>query len=183
MTPLYKIVSARTRDVHLIGAIELAAATLLRGHAPNTVLNQTTPEQDLRDAQSQGRLWVALAGDTPVGFAHVEVLEVDAAHLEEIDVHPDHGRRGLGRRLIAEVCGWADEQGYPAVTLTTFRDVPWNMPFYARHGFEEIPTAVLSPALRSVFQDEARRGLDPARRVVMKWLAQSKSSASPGFFA
>ena len=121
MTPFYKIVSARTRDVHLIGAIELAAATLLRGHAPNTVLNQTTPEQDLRDAQSQGRLWVALAGDTPVGFAHVEVLEVDAAHLEEIDVHPDHGRRGLGRRLIAEVCGWADEQGYPAVTLTTFR--------------------------------------------------------------
>ena len=45
MTPLYKIVSARRRDVHLIGAIELAAATLLWGHAPNTVLNQTTPEQ------------------------------------------------------------------------------------------------------------------------------------------
>jgi hypothetical protein len=24
---------------------------------------------------------------------------------------------------------------YPAVTLTTFRDVPWNAPFYTRLGF------------------------------------------------
>src|SRR6476620_297685 len=109
MMPNYRIVDARPRDLHLIGAIELAAAKLLRGHAPDTVLNEITREQDLRDAQSQGRLWVALAGDTPVGFAHVEVLEPNAAHLREIDVHPDHGRRGLGRRLVAEVCGWAEE--------------------------------------------------------------------------
>jgi GNAT superfamily N-acetyltransferase len=174
--PNYRIVDARPRDLHLIGAIELAAAELLRGHAPDTVLNETTREQNLRDAQSQGRLWVALARDTPVGFAHVEVLEPNAAHLQEIDVHPDHGRRGLGRRLVAEVCGWAEERGYLAVTLTTFRDIPWNMPFYARLGFEEIPTAALSPALRSVLQDEDRRGLDPARRVAMRWLAQSKSA-------
>jgi GNAT superfamily N-acetyltransferase len=170
--PLYRIVGARPRDLHRLGAIELAAAMLLRGHAPDTVLNEVTGEQELKEAQRQGRLWVALAGDTPVGFAHVEVLEPNAAHLLEIDVHPDHGRRGLGRRLVAEVCRWAEVGGYPAVTLTTFRDVPWNMPFYARLGFEEIPTATLTPALKSVFQDETRRGLDPARRVAMRWRAQ-----------
>jgi hypothetical protein len=70
------------------------------------------------------------------------------------------------------VCRWAEERGYLAVTLTTFRDVPWNMPFYARLGFEEIPAATLTPALRSVLEDEARRGLDPARRVAMRWRAQ-----------
>jgi GNAT superfamily N-acetyltransferase len=165
--PLYRIVGARPRDLHRLGAIELAAATLLRGHAPDTVLNEVTGEQELQEAQRQGRLWVALAGDTPVGFAHIEVLEPNAAHLKEIDVHPDHGRRDLGRRLVAEVCRWAEERGYPAVTLTTFLDVPWNMPFYARLGFEEIPTATLTPALKSVLEDEARRGLDPARRVAM----------------
>jgi GNAT superfamily N-acetyltransferase len=168
MMPLYTIAAARSRDLHLIGAIELAAAGLLKGRAPDTVLNETTGERDLRDAQRAGRLWVALASDTPVGFAHVEVLEPNAAHLEEVDVHPDHGRRGLGKRLVVEVCRWAEEQGYSAVTLTTFRDVPWNMPFYARLGFEEIPTAALTPALKSVVQDEARRGLDPARRVAMR---------------
>ena len=176
MRPLYRIASARSRDLHLIGDIELAAAKLLRGHAPDTVLNEITGEKVLRDAQRQGRLWVALAGDAPVGFARVEVLEPNAVHLEEIDVLPEHGRRGLGRRLVAQVCGWTEERGYPAVTLTTFRDIPWNMPFYARLGFEEIPTAALSPVLRSVLEDEACRGLDPLRRVAMRWLAQSEST-------
>lgn len=176
--PPYEIVLARPHDLYQLGAIELAAAELLRGHAPEPVLNETKSEQALRDAQSQGRLWVALAGDAPVGFALVEVLEPNAAHLEEIDVHPNHGRRGLGRRLVAEVCRWAENRGYLTVTLTTFRDVPWNMPFYARLGFEEIPTGVLSPALRSLCQEEARRGLDPARRVAMRWFAQSESTPS-----
>lgn len=120
-----------------------------------------TSEQDLRSAQDDGRLWVALSGDCPAGFAHVEIIGRNAAHLEEVDVHPDHGRRGLGGRLVSEVCRWAEQRGYLAVTLTTFRDIPWNMPFNARMGFEEIPTAGLSLALKAVLQDEARRGLDP----------------------
>ena len=52
--------------------------------------------------------------------------------LEEIDVHPDHGRRGLGRRLVSAVCAWAARGGHRWLTLTTFRDVPFNMPFHAR---------------------------------------------------
>ena len=168
MTPLYKIVPARPNDLRLVPAIELAAARLLAGHAPESVLAETTSEEELKEAQAQGRLWVALAGDGPVGFAHVEVLEPTAAHLEEIDVHPDHGRRGLGSRLVTVVCEWAATQGYRSVTLTTFRDVPWNMPFYARLGFEVIPPEDLSPALIAVLQDEARRGLDPMRRVAMR---------------
>jgi GNAT superfamily N-acetyltransferase len=146
----------------------LAAAALLLGHAPESVLNETTAERDLREAQSQGRLWVALAGDAPVGFAHVEVFSTRAAHLEEIDVHPAHGRRGLGTRLVAAVCEWAARSGYRELTLTTFRDVPWNMPFYARLGFQEVPTEELSSELMAVVRDETRRGLDPARRVVMR---------------
>jgi len=58
--------------------------------------------------------------------------------------------------------------GFESVTLTTFRDVPWNMPFYERLGFEVVPTPALSPALRAVVDDETRRGLDPIRRVVMR---------------
>jgi GNAT superfamily N-acetyltransferase len=163
----YRIVGARPRDLPRIAAIELAAARLLTPFAPEAVLNETTHERALREAQSRGHLWVAIADDTPVGFAHVDVVEPDAAHLEEMDVHPDHGRRGLGRRLVAAVCSWADEQGYAFVTLTTFRDVPFNMPFYAQLGFEEIPPAALTQALRSILDHEAQRGLDSARRVAM----------------
>jgi hypothetical protein len=66
------------------------------------------------------------------------------------------------------VCEWAASAGYREVTLTTFRDVPFNMPFYARMGFEVIPPGELSSVLRLVVQDETHRGLDPARRVVMR---------------
>jgi hypothetical protein len=67
------------------------------------------------------------------------------------------------------VLRWAQRRGHLAVTLTTFRDVPWNMRFYARLGFEEIQAATLSPTLRAVLEDEVRRGLDPVRRVAMRW--------------
>lgn len=174
----YRIITARACDLPVLRDIELAAAKLLRGYAPEAVLDETTNEQDLRDAQSQGRLWVALARDMPVGFAHVELLEPNAAHLKEMDVRPEHGRRGLGTRLLAEVCRWAEKRGYESVTLTTFRDVQWNMPFYARLGFEEIPDGTLSSALRNILQDEARRGLDPARRVAMQRFAQSESDST-----
>jgi len=173
MTSTYRIASARSEDIAFVPAIELAAAQLLAGHTPESVLSETTSIHELNHAQRSGRLWVALANDVPVGFAHVTVLESTAAHLDELDVHPDHGRRGLGTKLVLEVCAWAATNRYGSVTLTTFRDVKWNMPFYARLGFREIESAQLSPELRSVVEDETRRGLDPARRVVMRRLVDS----------
>ena len=168
MTPVYRITAALPSHLPRLPDIELAAAKLLAGHAPESVLNETTSQEELRNAQSHGHLWVALADDVPVGSAHVEVLEPAVAHLKEIDVHPEHGRRGVGKRLVMEICAWAATTGYQSVTLITFRDVPWNMPFYARVGFEVIPSEELSPALLSVVQQETRRGLDPMRRVAMR---------------
>ena len=168
MSIVYIITAARPEDLPLLPPIELAAAKLLAGHAPESVLGETTSQDDLKRAQGLGLLWVAHANNIPVGFAHVEVIEPSAAHLKEIDVHPQHGRRGLGTRLIAAVCAWAAAAGHRAVTLTTFRDVAWNMPFYARLGFHEIPSDQLSGALLSVLRDETQKGLDPARRVAME---------------
>lgn len=170
MSTVHIITTARPDDVPLLPSIELAAARLLVGHAPESVLRETSSQEELKHAQSQGLLWVALENDVPVGFAHVELLESFVAHLKEIDVHPQYGRRGLGTRLIAAVCAWAAMAGCQAVTLTTFRDVAWNMPFYARLGFHEIPFDEVSAALMSVLRDEARKGLDPARRVAMERL-------------
>jgi GNAT superfamily N-acetyltransferase len=164
----YTITEARPEDLTWLPAIELAAARLLVGHAPESVLKETSAPDVLERAQREGHLWVALADDVPAGFAHIELIEPDAVHLEEIDVHPEHGRRGVGTTLVLHVCQWAASNGYGIVTLTTFRDVPWNLPFYARLGFEIVPAEELSPSLRAVVDDETRRGLDPSRRVVMK---------------
>jgi GNAT superfamily N-acetyltransferase len=173
---VYTIISARPADLPLLSGIELAAARLLAGHAPESVLHETTSLEALTTSQKLGRLWVVLASDSPVGFARVEILEPGSAHLEEIDVHPDHGRRGLGTRLVKAVCAWAEKEGYAAVTLSTFREVPWNMPFYARLGFEVIPTEGLTPALRDIVAGETRRGMSAESRVMMRRVVDGGSS-------
>ena len=61
------------------------------------------------------------------------------AHLEQISVLPDHGGQGVGTELLDAVAGWASGQGHAEVTLTTFRDVPFNAPLYAKRGYEVVP--------------------------------------------
>ncbi len=171
MTPLYVIRTARFRDLTELPSIELAAARLFDGHVPSSIPMVSSSENELALAQAQGLLWVALADDVPVGFAHVKVLEPSVAHLEELDVHPSHGRRGLGTRLVMAVCAWAAAAGHEAVTLTTFRDPPWNMPFYASLGFTALSPDAISATLAAIVDEEARRGLDPELRVVMRRLS------------
>ena len=167
--PSYSIRPARAEHIAALSAIELAAAQLLRGHAPESVLAETTDERTFGDAVRDGRLWVASAGNIPVGFALVEMLADDLPHLEELDVDPSHGRRGLGTALVRAVCEWATVNGFAILTLTTFRAVTWNLPFYARLGFVEIPSETLRPELAAVVSAEADRGLDPDTRVVMEY--------------
>ena len=169
MSPGYSIISARREDIHTLPTIELVAATLLRGHAPDAVLAEATDEVTFAEAQEHGRLWVALAGDTPVGFALVEMLSDDLPHLEELDVEPSHGRRGLGAALVRTVCEWAGRSAYEQLTLTTFRAVAWNMPFYSRLGFVEIPPSGLRPELAAVVLEEASRGMPAETRAVMSY--------------
>ena len=103
----------------------------------------------------------------PIGFALV--LDIGGyAHLAELDVLPSHGRQGVGSALLDAVCTWARSAGYPAVTLRTFRDVPWNAPFYARRGFRVVDSAQLSPEHVGLEVSERRRGLRTNIRVTMR---------------
>lgn len=165
----YSIEFAQPEHLHALPEIERQAACLFRGwDVPNSVLEETTPLEEFQAAQAAGLLWVALSPQhQPVGFALVEV-EGHMPHLEEIDVHPLHGRRGIGTTLVKAVCAWARDRGYAGITLTTYRDIPWNAPFYASLGFEVLGAAELTSYLRERVEDEAARRLDPPCRVVMR---------------
>lgn len=82
-------------------------------------------------------LVVLVVGDPPVGLCRIDGI-AGGAHLEQLSVHPDHAGRGLGRALLRAGCDWAATHGYLEITLATYRDVPWNGPFYASEGFIEI---------------------------------------------
>ena len=71
---------------------------------------------------------------------------------------------------MSEVAGWAADEGLPALTLTTFRGVPWNGPYYARCGFRELSPGEVTPGLAEVLAAEATLGLDPAERIAMRRL-------------
>ena len=100
---------------------------------------------------------VFVTGEPPVAFVTVEVLD-GLAHIWQLSVLPSLQGRGLGRQLVAAVCNWARARGYPAVTLTTFRDVPWNGPFYKKIGFLELDE--LTPGLAAIRQHEHDIGDD-----------------------
>jgi len=149
-------------------AIERAAATRFGDSLPQSVLSHVTPLGTLEAAQMAGLLWVALApAGAPVGFA-VASVHGRRAHLEELDVLPEYGRMGVGSALVRAVEDYALSSGLEEITLTTFRDVPWNAPFYVRIGFEVIPERELDEALLRRLSDETSLGLERSRRVAMR---------------
>lgn len=164
----YTIRLARADEIEQLPPIELAAGKLFAGQDLGTF-----SLDDVRDlathaaAQREGMLWVAALGDVPVGFAIASRVEGEP-HLLELDVHPDHGRRGLGAKLVAAVVTWARGTGAPSITLSTFRDVAWNAPFYARLGFRAIEEGDLGPPYRALLDREVAMGLPRHRRVVMR---------------
>lgn len=112
-------------------------------------------------------LAVFVAGEPAVGFVWV-VLVCGQPHVEELAVLPSHRRRGIGRALLEAACRWAQTAGYTHLTLCTFRDVPWNGPFYRSAGFAELPEAAWCPELAEVRAAERASGLDDLGvRVVM----------------
>ena len=165
----YRIERARRSQLGALPAIESAAAVRFAGLGiANAVLTDETDHEELEEARANGWLLVAIApGGEVVGFALGESLD-DGAHLEEVDVLPAHGRRGVGGALVEAICDDARRRGCAAVTLTTFREIPWNEPFYRRLGFEELAAADLTPELEERVAEETARGLDPARRLVMR---------------
>ena len=115
-----------------------------------------------------GRAWVYTdEQDRPAAYLLLEIVDGDA-HVEQVSVHPDHARRGIGAALLEVAAEWARASDLPALTLTTFANVPWNAPYYARLGFEVIPAGHLGPGLRRLRSTEAAHGLDRWPRVAMR---------------
>jgi GNAT superfamily N-acetyltransferase len=152
--------AAARSDLRQIEDIDDRADTVFR------LAGYDLPETPFDDDALAKALAVFVAGRPPIGF--VWVTEVDGlAHIEELAVIPKWMRQGIGTRLLERACEWARGKGYPAVTLTTFADVPWNGPFYRSRGFVEVDEP--TPGLVAVRAHEQELGLDDVgRRVVMR---------------
>jgi GNAT superfamily N-acetyltransferase len=154
-------------DLHLVAA-ENAASALFADHGYPQLADDGFPDvASFRAMIGDGEVFVAIdACANPVGYA-VAVPLGEYSHLRELAVHPDHGRRGVGRALVGKVVDAAQTAGRDGVSLTTFRDVPFNQPFYEMLGFRELPVAEAANGLAHAFRREVPAGIDPARRILM----------------
>jgi GNAT superfamily N-acetyltransferase len=156
-------------DVPVLQEIERAAGETFRPLGMDVVADDDPFSADeLLAHHRTGLAWVVDDGaGTPVAYLVAE--EIDGAlHVEQVSVHPGAGRQGLGRRLIDHAEEAGRRRGRPALTLTTFAEVPWNGPYYRRLGFRVLTEQELTPGLVAVRRHEAALGLDAWPRVVMR---------------
>jgi GNAT superfamily N-acetyltransferase len=165
---------ARPADLPRLPEIEVSAASLFRDKGVEVFVGETdetpiefTPAEIWAPIIAEGLLWVMAEPDRPACAFLAARIEEGRLHILEFDVHRDHQGEGLGRRLLTFAIAEARRRGLTGLSLTTFRDAPWNAPFYSTAGFEIIEGEDAKGALQNYLDGEAARGLDPARRCAM----------------
>jgi GNAT superfamily N-acetyltransferase len=145
-----------------------AARAFLEVGMPEIAADEPKPVAELDAFRAAGRAWVAVDDrDRPVAYL-LSTAADDCAHVEQVSVASTHAGRGLGAALIDHLAAVARAERRPALTLTAFRDVPWNAPYYARLGFEIVEPADQGPELAALVAREAAAIPSTAPRVAMR---------------
>lgn len=165
-TPLsYTVRLAAAHEVSLLPAIEMASAQRFHNSLhPNAAYGQPISVGLHASWLAHDGVWVA---ESPrgeiVGFADWIPLALDM-YVVEVDVHPEHAGKRLGSQLLDALELFGGRLGFERMVLRTFRDVPWNEPYYLTLGFEPMEREREHMELANVRAQEASVGLDDTRR-------------------
>ena len=164
----YRIRLARSEDAEAFHLVEEDAASLLREEPSiaGAVIPPTASAADHARTIAKGRSLAALHSDRVIGFAALGTVGREL-HLHELSVACAHQRCGVGSLLLRAMMIDARNSGYRAITLNTYRDIPWNAPFYARFGFVEVENFDGRPHLVQSRETPAAIGLPAERRCAM----------------
>lgn len=164
----YRIRLARADDAEAFHRVEEDAANLLHEEPSlaGTVIPPTASRSDHARVIAKGRSLAALHGEAIIGFAAIGVVGREL-HLDELSVARAHQRCGVGSLLVRAAKIDARNSGYSAITLNTYRDIPWNAPFYVRLGFVEVENLEGRPHLVERRDAAAALSLPMDRRCAM----------------
>jgi len=160
---------AAVADVAFLPDIERSAARAFDelqdlGWVPG---NFVTSVEDHLVSVARGTLWVAEEHGSVVGFLTADIAGGEL-HIDEFNVQLGRQGRGIGSQLIAAAKDFAWDSRLEAVTLTTFRTVPWNGPFYESVGFQMLSGTDVSPRLQAILDQEVAHGLPREKRCAMR---------------
>lgn len=155
--------------IERIREIEVDAGARFRSVGLNAVADDAPPDRaGLAVHIANGTVWVAqLASGALVGYAAASIVDGEG-HLDQVSLIEAAAGHGIGGQLVERVCAWAASLGMHAVTLTTFRDVAWNGPYYERRGFAIVDEADCGPELRALRVRERASWLEILPRVAMR---------------
>jgi predicted N-acetyltransferase YhbS len=164
----YRIRTALLEELPRLSQLERAAAGRFLDTPYGFLVDGDPLSLDFIQQQWQaGAVWVAVdQREVVVGYAIAREV-ADTLYLQQIDVAPEHGRRGIGSALVTTVCAWAKQQDYAIVSLSTFRDIPWNAPFYSNLGFCPVDEADLTTGFQQLRRKELADGLPISDRIIM----------------
>ena len=153
--------------------IDRLGTRLIAAHGFPSIVQEPMPSIDwYRDWLAERIVFVAADRlGRPVGFtvaAEAPMKEGGGVYyLHMLSVDPTHGRRGIGAALLEANVSRARWAYHNAIALSTFRTVPFNAPFYARHGFIEVDVDAVDPQLREQFGQEVPKDILPSTRCLM----------------
>jgi GNAT superfamily N-acetyltransferase len=159
----------RREELEALRSIERDAGGAFAAIGMAEIAADEPPSLDeLESHRADGRAWVAVhAQDRPIAYLISSIVD-GCAHIDQVSVLSEHARRGLGAALIEHLAATARAEHRPALTLTAFRDVPWNAPYYERLGFVIVEPRGQGPELAALVRREAATIPSNAPRVAMR---------------
>ena len=153
---------AEPSEIETVRDLERASAQRFVGLMDALAEDEPSPAVVLAARIEQDGLLVAEIDGVMAAFVMFRPVG-DGLYIEQIDVLPAFERRGVGAALI-EAVGLRTSR----LLLSTFRDVPWNAPYYRRLGFLDLDDKKLAPDLMEIRREHLARGLDESLRVFME---------------
>jgi predicted N-acetyltransferase YhbS len=156
--------SARPEEIETVRALERVSAQRFVGLMDALAADEPSPAAVLAARIADGGLIVAVEGETVAGFVMFRPVEA-RAYVEQLDVLPAFAGRRIGAALLDAAADQARAAGLAGLSLSTFREIPWNAPYYRRLGF--VAVTALTPGMAEIREAHRARGLDEDARVFM----------------
>ena len=166
---MIKIRQATVQDYGGLPAMEADAGQLFRAFGIPLIADMPpNPVEYYHELPKSSVVFVArTSSEEIVGFAVGLVID-GQAYLKEVSVKRAVSQQGVGRTLVANIIAWAKEKSFHYLTLTTFRDLPFNAPFYAKLGFQEFVPDHDWSELKKIREQEKKSGMDEYSRLAMR---------------
>lgn len=166
----YQVRQAVIADASKFAAVEISACRRFLDTADLAWVADVEPTsfEDHVALIGAGTVWVAVDGKGDIfGFLLAERCG-DELHICEFAVERLLQGLGIGTSLVQAATEYTRTIGVAALTLTTFRGLSWNEPFYHHLGFETLRPDQLDDRLRAVLVREVAIGLPIEMRCAMR---------------